>query len=149
VVRSDATTVEGYLAELPDDRRAAIATVRDVVLAHLPDGFDEVVQYGMLSYVVPLDRYPKTYNGEPLAIASLANQKRYMALYLIGVYGDEASQAWLRERWAETGLRLDMGKSCLRFRSLADLDLGIVGEAIGRTSVDEFIAQYERARGLR
>lgn len=148
-MQSDATTVEAYLAELPDGRRDAIATVRDVVLAHLPAGFDEVVQYGMLSYVVPLDRYPTTYNGQPLAVASLANQKRYMALYLIGVYGDEASQAWLRERWAETGLRLDMGKSCLRFRSLADLDLGIVGDAIGRTSVDEFIAQYERARGLR
>ena len=143
---SDATTVEDYLAGLPDDRRAALAAVRRVVLDNLPAGFDEVVQYGMISYVVPLSRYPTTYNGQPLAVASLANQKRHMALYLMGVYGDEGNQAWLREQWAATGKKLDMGKSCLRFRRLDDLDLGIVGAAIARTPVDTFIDQYERSR---
>jgi hypothetical protein len=103
----------------------------------------------MISWVVPLARYPETYNGQALAVASLANQKRHMALYLVGVYGDEGSQQWLRERWAEAGLKLDMGKSCLRFRRLDDVDLGIIGGAIARIPVDDFIAAYERSRGLR
>jgi hypothetical protein len=145
-MRSDATTVEGYLDGLPDDRRPTIEAVRRVVLDNLPEGFEEVVLYGMLSYVVPLERYPDTYNGQPLTVASLANQKRHMALYLMGVYGDEGGAAWLRAAWAETGKKLDMGKSCLRFRTLDDLALDLVGAAIARTSVDDFIAAYERSR---
>jgi hypothetical protein len=148
-VRSDAGTVDEYLASLPEDRRPAIETVRNVVLENLPDGFEEQMQYGMISWVVPLDRYPDTYNGQALAVASLGNQKRYMSLYLVGVYGDEGSQDWLRKRWAETGLRLDMGKSCLRFRSLDDLALDVVGEAVARCPVDDFLAAYERSRGGR
>jgi hypothetical protein len=104
------------------------------------------MQHGMISYVVPLDRFPRTYNGQPLVTASLANQKRHMALYLLGIYGDEAARGWFDERWAATGKPLDMGKSCLRFRSLDDLALDVVGEAIGRTSVDDLIAIHERAR---
>jgi Domain of unknown function (DU1801) len=145
-VRSDAVTIEGYLAELPDDRRAALSAVRQVVLDHLPAGFEEAMQYGMISYVVPLERYPTTYNGQPLAVASLANHKRHMAIYLLGVYGDDGSQRWLRARWEATGKTLDMGKSCLRFRRLDDLALDVVGEAIARMSVDEFIDLYERSR---
>jgi hypothetical protein len=145
-MRSDATDVEGYLADLPDDRRDALGAVRQVVLDHLPAGYEEVMQYGMISYVVPLARYPTTYNGQPLALASLANQKRHMALYLIGVYGDEGTQAWLKAEWAVTGKKLDMGKSCLRFRSLDDLALDLVGGAIARTSVDDLIDQSERSR---
>ena len=148
-MQSDAGTVDEYLASLPEDRRPAIETVRRVVLENLPDGFEEQMQYGMISWVVPLARYPETYNGQALAVASLANQKRYMSLYLVGVYGDEGSQDWLRERWAETGLRLDMGKSCLRFRSLDDLALDVVGEAVARCPVDDFLAAYERSRGGR
>jgi Domain of unknown function (DU1801) len=148
-VRSDAGTVDEYLASLPEDRRPAIETVRNVVLENLPEGFEEQMQYGMISWVVPLDRYPDTYNGQALAVASLGNQKRYMSLYLVGVYGDEGSQDWLRKRWAETGLRLDMGKSCLRFRSLDDLALDVVGEAVARCPVDDFLAAYERSRGGR
>ncbi|HET8618174.1 MAG TPA: DUF1801 domain-containing protein [Acidimicrobiales bacterium] len=146
---SGADTVEDYLAGLPDDRRPAIEAVRDVVNANLPDGFEERMQYGMISWVVPLERYPDTYNGRALAVASLANQKRHMALYLMGVYGDEGSRDRLRAGWAETGLRLDMGKSCVRFRRLDDLALDVVGEAVARTSVDDFIAIYERSRGMR
>jgi Domain of unknown function (DU1801) len=148
-VRSDAGTVDEYLASLPEDRRPAIETVRNVVLENLPEGFEEQMQYGMISWVVPLDRYPDTYNGQALAVASLGNQKRYMSLYLVGVYGDEGSQDWLRKRWAETGLWLDMGKSCLRFRSLDDLALDVVGEAVARCPVDDFLAAYERSRGGR
>jgi hypothetical protein len=146
-MQSDAVTVESYLAGLPDDRREAIAAVRDVVLRHLPEGFEEVMQYGMISYVVPLERFPDTYNGSALTVASLANQKRHMALYLMGVYGEDGAQEWLRERWATTGKELDMGKSCLRFKRLDDLALDVVGEAITRTSVDDLIAVHERAHG--
>ena len=145
-MKSGAPTVDAYLAGLPEDRRAAIERVRRVILEHLPDGFEEVMQYGAISYVVPLERYPNTYNGQPLAVASLANQKHYMALYLMGVYGDEGVQRWLRERWEETGKKLDMGKSCLRFRRTDDLALDVLGEAIGRVSVDEFLSAYERSR---
>jgi hypothetical protein len=145
-MHSDAVTVEGYLAELPDDRRQALEAVRQVILDHLPKGYEEVMQYGAISYVVPLSTYPDTYNGQALAVASLANQKNHMAVYLMGVYGDDGSQDWLREQWAATGKKLDMGKSCLRFKRLDDLSLEVLGEAIARTSVDDFIAAYERSR---
>ena len=144
---ADTATVEDYLAGLPPDRRLALEVVRQVILEHLPAGYEEVMQYGMVSYVVPLERYPVTYNGQPLAVASLANQKRHMAIYLMGVYGEDGTQDWLRARWAETGKKLDMGKSCLRFRRLDDLALDVVGEAIARTPVDDFLAAYERSRG--
>jgi len=144
-MQSDASDVDQYLDELPEDRRQALTAVRKVVLDHLPAGFEEVMQYGMISYVVPLDRFPSTYNGQPLAVASLASQKRHMALYLMGIYGDEDNQTWLRQQWATTGKKLDMGKSCLRFRSLDDLALAVVGEAIARTSVADLIDQHDRA----
>jgi hypothetical protein len=144
-MRSDASDVDEYLAALPDDRREALGAVRRVVLANLPVGYEEVMQYGMISYVVPLPRYPDTYNGQPLTVASLANQKRHMAVYLLGVYGDERHRAWLEEQWAATGKKLDMGKSCLRFRRLDDLALDVLGDAIARTSVDDLIDQHERA----
>ncbi len=145
-MRSGAVAVDDYLAELPEARRADLAVVRRLVLDNLPDGFEEVMQYGMISYVVPLERYPDTYNGQPLALASLANQKRHMAIYLLGVYGDEGTRQWLRERWAASGKKLDMGKSCLRFTELDDLALDVLGEAIARLPLDEFIALYERSR---
>jgi hypothetical protein len=139
-------SVDDYLASLPDDRREALGAVRAVILENLPEGFAETIEFEMPSYVVPLERYPDTYNGRPLPLASLASQKRYMSLYLLGVYGDEGTSTWFRERWARTGKTLNMGKSCVRFRRLDDLPLGVVGEAIGRLSVDEFVAAYERSR---
>jgi hypothetical protein len=145
MVTSKAATVPEYLAELPDDRRPSIEAVRAVILEHLPPGYEEVMQYGMISYVVPFSRYPDTYNKQPLAIASLANQKRYMALYLMGIYSDDG-ESWFQTAWKATGKQLDMGKSCVRFKRLDDLALDVVGAAIARTSVDEFIEQYERSR---
>jgi hypothetical protein len=145
-MRSDATTVEQYLAELPADRRPAIEAVRRVILEHLPPGFEEGMQYGMIGYFIPLARYPDPYNGQPLGIASLANQKRHMAIYLMGIYANDYDARWFKERWEASGKRLDMGKSCVRFKKLDDLPLAVIGEAIGRTTVDEFIAAYEEAR---
>ena len=142
-MRSDAPTVDAYLAELPAERREPIAAVRSVILEHLPDGFEEGMQYGMIGYYVPLERFPDTYNGEPLSVAALASQKRHMALYMMGVYG--ADDEWFRERWEATGHKLNMGKSCVTFRRLDDVPLDVVGEAIARTSVDDLIAAHERA----
>jgi hypothetical protein len=145
-VRSDARHVDQYLAELPPDRRDAIGAVRATILDHLPAGFEEGMQFGMIGYYVPLGRYPDTYNGQPLGIAALASQKRHMALYLMGIYADDDEAAWFKERWTAAGKKLDMGKSCVRFKRLEDVPLDVVGDAIARVSVDDFIAAYERSR---
>ena len=112
MVKSDAATVEDYLAGLPEERREAIEAVRRVVLEHLPDGYEECMQFGMIGYVVPLSRYPVTYNKQALQLAALASQKRYMALYLNNVYGDPETLEWFTSAYAASGKRLDMGKSC-------------------------------------
>ena len=145
-MKSDATTVDEYLASLPEDRREALEAVRGVVLENLPEGYEECLSFGMISYVVPLSRYPDTYNGQPLALASLASQKRHMALYLNNVYSDAETREWFVAAYAASGKRLDMGKSCVRFRRLDDLPLDVVARAIVRTSVDDFLAFYEAAR---
>lgn len=146
MVKSDAATVEAYLAELPPERREAIAEARRTILANLPDGYEEQMTFGMIGYVVPLSRYPDTYNKEPLALAALASQKRHMAVYLNNVYGDPATLEWFTAAYAASGKRLDMGKSCVRFKRLADLPLDVIGETIARTSLEDFIAFYESAR---
>jgi hypothetical protein len=147
-MQSEAQSVEAYLAELPEDRREVVQAVRAVILDNLPAGFEEGMQYGMIGYYVPLERYPVTYNGQPLGVAALASQQRHLSLYLMGIYGDDGESTWFRERWSRTGKKLDMGKSCVRFKRLDDLALDVVGEAIARTSVDDFIAVYERSRGI-
>ena len=149
MARSKATTVEEYLDELADDRRETVEAVRDVVNANLPDGYEETVQFGMISYVVPLERYPKTYNRQALQYAALASQKNYVSLYLMNVYGDQETERWFLDRYKASGKRLDMGKSCVRFKTIDDLPLDLVGEAVARTPVDEYIALYETARELR
>ena len=143
-MRSTATTIEEYLADLPEDRRAAISTVRDVVNAHLPDGYRESMAFGMITWSVPLERFPDTYNGMPLGYVALANQKNYMTLYLMSAYGDE--ETWFRQEYAKSGQKLDMGKSCVRFKSLEALALEPIGKAIERLSVDDYIARYREAR---
>ncbi len=149
MARSEATTVEEYLDELADDRRATLEAVRDVVRANLPDGYEETVQFGMISYVVPLERYPKTYNRQALQYAALASQKNYVSLYLMNVYGNEETESWFVNSYRASGKRLDMGKACVRFKRIDDLPLDLIGETIARTPVDDFIALYEKARGLR
>ena len=100
----------------------------------------------MISYDIPLDRYPDTYNGKPLMYAALASQKRHCALYLTNVSADPARLEWFMERYRATGKRLDMGKSCVRFRTLDDLPLDLVAEVIAGTSVDEYLAAYAASR---
>jgi uncharacterized protein YdhG (YjbR/CyaY superfamily) len=145
-MRSAATSVEAYLAELPPERREAIARVREVVNRYLPAGYHETVSFGMISWGVPLARYPKTYNQQPLAYAALAAQKHYSVLYLMSVYGNPEAEARLRAAFDEAGLKLDFGKSCIRFRKPEDLPLEKLGELIADTSVEQHIANYEAAR---
>jgi hypothetical protein len=146
MVSSDAKTVEEYLETLPEDRREAISAIREVILANLPEGYEENMNWGMISYEIPLSRYPKTYNKQPLGVAALASQKNYMSLYLMTVYGDKDTEAWFHGRYRASGKKLDMGKSCVRFRRLDDLPLDLVGETIRRVSVDKYIERYEQAR---
>ena len=146
MARSNATTPAAYLKELPADRRREIARVRDMVRKHLPDGYRETMNWGMITYEVPLDRYPDTYNRQPLGYAALASQKRHMSLYLMGPYTNPAAREWLELAYAERGKKLDMGKSCLRFKRLDDLPLDVIGTLVARTPVDEFLRLYEASR---
>lgn len=140
---SKAATVDEYLRELPEERRAVIAAVRDVVLRNLPDGYRETMAFGMIGYGIPLERYADTYNKQPLSYAALAAQKNHYALYLMCAYQDPAQEQALRDAFAAAGKKLDMGKSCIRFRALDDLPLDAIGRIIAATPPDAFIARYE------
>lgn len=146
MTRSNAHTVDEYLAELPPERQDAIGEVRKLVLDHLPDGYQECLEFGMISYVVPLNRYPVTYNKRPLMYAELASQKNYMSLYLMNICCDENAQKWFVDQYAASGKQLDMGKSCVRFKNLDDLPMDVIASAIARTTVDGFIELYEASR---
>lgn len=145
MVSSKAATVDDYLDTLPADRKAAIKTLRARIKRALPKGFKEVMQYGMISWIIPLTRFPDTYNKQPLAVLSLASQKQYMSLYLLGLYGDPKLRKWFEQAHAKTGKKLDMGKSCLRFKALPDLALDLVLEAVGKVDADALIALHEAA----
>lgn len=149
---SNAATVDEYLAGLPEDRRAAIEAVRQVILEHLPEGYEETMQYGMIGYVVPHSLYPAGYHcdpKQPLPFAGLASQKNYMSLYLNCVYGSEATAQAFQDAWAATGKKLDMGRSCLRFRKVEDLALDVIGRTIARTPVSAYVEGYEAGRDRR
>jgi len=141
-------TVAQYLAALPGDRRAVIASVRAAVKRAMPKGYQETMGYGMIMWSVPLKVLPDTYNGHPLCYVALAAQKRHYALYLMGCYGNKALMDELKAGYKAAGLRLDMGKSCLRFTSLDKLALGVVTKAIAKVPVAKFVAIYRAAKGL-
>ena len=145
-MRSDAASVDEYLDSLPQDRRKAISRVREAILGSLPDGYEEEMRWGMISYEVPLAIQPDTYNGKPLMYAALASQKRHMAVYLSGVYADAEAREDFEEEYRATGKRLDMGKSCVRFRRLEDLPIELIRDAIARYPVSEFVDLYHRGR---
>ena len=147
MAQSKAATVAQYLSELPPGRAAVVSTVRDLVNDHLPPGFDETMRWGMISWEVPLERYPDTYNGQPLSVVSLAAQKQYTSLYLMCAYIDPDGERRLRDAYAAAGVKLDFGKSCLRFKSLDRLVPEAVTAILERSSVDALIGAYEAARG--
>ena len=144
-----AKTPDEYLDSLPRERRDAVAAVRAVVRKHLPKGYSEFVSGGMLSYGIPLSRFPNTYNGQPLCYVALAAQKNYCSLYLMTVYGDERHEARLRDGFKAAGKKLDMGKSCIRFKSADDLPLDVVGDLIASVSAEKWIEIYEKSRKRR
>ena len=156
-MQSKATSVEAYLKELPEDRRAAISAVREVILKNLDKGYQEGMGYGMIGYSVPHSIFPSGYHcdpKQPLPFAGLASQKQHMSVYLMGLYyGDggiagESSVAllkWFLDAWKKTGKKLDMGKCCIRFRKLEDLPLEVIGEAVRRVPVQACIDTYVQA----
>ena len=146
MARSEALTVDEYLAELSEDRRNSLSVVRQVVLDNLPEGYLEEMQYGMISYFVPLATYPKTYNGKPLAYVSLASQKNYMSLYLMSIYGDEENAKNFDREYEASGKKMNRGKSCVRFKKLDDLPLDVIGNAVASTPLAAFIEMYENSR---
>ena len=135
-----------YIEALPEDRKAAISAVRSVILANLPAGYEETVQHGMLAYVIPLAAYPVTYNKLPLLFAGLASQKNYMTVHLMNIYGSPADEEWFVQRYKATGKKLNMGKSCVRFKTIDDLPIELIGEAVARTPVESYIKIYEDSR---
>lgn len=142
---SDVSTVQEYLDNLEPDRREVVSAVREVINDAMPDGYEEGIAYGMIGWSIPLERYPDTYNGQPLGYVALAAQKRYYSLYLNAVYAGSVDEAEFRRRWEASGRKLDMGKSCLRFRKLEDLDLDLIAETVAGTPLDAYIARYEQA----
>ncbi len=147
-MQSQAKTVAAYLKELPEDRRLAISAIRKVILQNLQAGFEEGMQYGMIGYYVPHTLYPAGYHcdpKQPLPYAALASQKNYMSLYLMGCYGNESEESWLRDQFTKAGKKLDMGKCCVRFKKVEDLPLQVVGEAFRRMTVKKYVALYETA----
>lgn len=146
MAKSAATTVDEYLAELPEERRAVVAAARDLVRRHLPAGYEEAMSFGMIGWQVPLAVYPTTYNKQPLMYAALAAQKRHYALYLMSAHADGEDERRLRDAFAAAGKTLDMGKSCLRFTSMDDLVPDAIGALIAGTPPAAFIARYEESR---
>lgn len=151
-MQSSAKTPAEYLASLPAERRKELAAVRRVIKKHLPKGYAETMQYGMISYVVPLKLYPAGYLGKkdvPLPYVSLGAQKSHLAVYLMNVYGDAKLERWFKAAWEKSGKKLDMGKSCVRFETADALALDVLGQAVAKVPVKAFIERYEATRGAR
>ena len=143
-MQSKANTVKQYLNELPNDRKKAISIVRETILENLPDGYDEVMNWGMITYEVPLETYPNTYNGKPLMYAALASQKNHMAVYLMGCYMVPEIRNEFEKAYNKSGKRFDAGKSCIRFKKIDDLPLDLLGKTIASMDVNEFIELVEK-----
>jgi uncharacterized protein YdhG (YjbR/CyaY superfamily) len=146
---STAKTPDAYVASLPRDRSAEIAAVRAAVNAKIPRGFEEGMIYGMIGWYVPSARLPRTYNGQPFAIACLASQKNYMALYLMSVYGDSPRHKRFIDAYKKSGKKLDMGKACIRFKSADALALDVIGEALSEVSVDRWVEVHDATHGTK
>jgi hypothetical protein len=147
-MQSKAISVPAYLASLPEERRAAISTIRTLVNTHVDPAIQEGMLYGMITWSVPHAVFPAGYHVDPktpLPFAALASQKNHMSLYLMTAYGEGSTgEAWIRAHWPKTAKKLDMGKSCIRFKKVEDLALDVVAEAIARVPVQEHLAWYAR-----
>jgi hypothetical protein len=139
---SKATSVSAYLAGLPAERRTVVAAVRKLIKANLPAGYKESIGSGAVYYSVPLSVLPDTYNGQPLCYVALAAQKNYYSLYLMSVYGDTPKAKAFKEAFASAGKKLDMGKACVRFKTLDDLPLDVIAKTIAGTPMAAYVAMY-------
>ncbi|MDO9546981.1 MAG: DUF1801 domain-containing protein [Pelolinea sp.] len=148
-MQSDEKTIEEYISELPHDRQDAIRKVRKVILENLPEGFEEVMNWGMITYQVPLSVFPDTYNKKPFMYAVLASQKNHMVVYLSSIYTDEIKRAQFEQAYRATGKCCDVGKSCVRFRKLDDLPLPLIGKAIASIGMADFIELVKKAGSVR
>ncbi|MEO5739250.1 MAG: DUF1801 domain-containing protein [Vicinamibacterales bacterium] len=140
------STVAEYLSALPSEQRGVMMKLRRLIRNHVPTGYEESVNWGAITYQVPLKRCPDTYNGQPLCYVAMAAQKNYFSLYLMNVYGDSSKRKQLESAFASAGKKLDMGKACVRFRALDDLPLDAVADIIASTPVDAYVAVYEQSR---
>ena len=145
-MRSEATTVAQYLAELPEDRRKAIRKIRAVIRKNLPKGYQERMNWGMIAYEVPLKVVPDTYNGEPLLYAALASQKNHLAVYLSAIYCEPSRRDAFEAAWKATGKKFNAGKSCVRFKTLDDIPLDVLGDAIAAVPMADFVATVDRIK---
>jgi uncharacterized protein YdhG (YjbR/CyaY superfamily) len=147
-MQSTAATPQEYIDSLPEDRKKAISELRKVIRKNLPKGFAEVMAYGMLGYVVPHSLYPSGYHCDPkmpLPFLSLASQKNFIAVYHMGIYSDPKLLDWFTKAYPKhTQARLDMGKSCIRFKKAADIPYQLFGELAARITPKEWIATYEK-----
>ena len=147
MVSSNAKTVDEYIASLPQDKRDEIRSIRKLILKNLAKGYKESMQYGMISYCVPLEDYANTYNGKPLGIIALAAQKNYNSLYLMAVYGNPEIEKWFKAKYKASGKKLDMGKSCVHFKRADDLPLELIAETIAKVPKDSYIKYVEGVQG--
>lgn len=148
----DFETVEDYLESIPSERRIIINRLRQVINDNLPNGFEEQIRYKMIGYVVPLSLYPEGYHVDkgPLPFISLASMKNHVAVYHMGLYGDRDLENWLTDEYQKrTDHRLDMGKSCIRFKKMNTIPYELVGELAAKMTVAEYISMYEQSRGKR
>jgi len=146
---NQAKTVPAYLAALTAERRTVVAAARALVRKHLPKGFKEEIGWGAITWVVPLSKFPDTYNQQPLCYVALAARKNGVSLYLMMAYGDPRKYAWLKEQFKKAGKKMDMGKSCLHFSSLDDIPVEAVATLIASHTVDQWITIYKKSRKQR
>ena len=145
-MQSKANSVEQYLNDLPEDTKESLSIVREAIVKNLPTGYVEVMNWGMITYEVPLETFPDTYNGKPLMYVALASQKNHMSVYLMGCYMSPETRKKFENAYQQSGKKFDAGKSCIRFKKEEDLPLELIGKTIGSMSVEQFIENYLLSR---
>lgn len=146
-MQTDAKNPQDYLDALPEERKAAMNQLRKTVIENLPNGFQEAMSYGMLGYVVPHDLYPKGYHCKPelpLPFINIASQKNFIAFYHMGIYADKNLYDWFVTTYPKHAkMKLDMGKSCIRFKKMDDIPFELIAELVSKISVEDWISTYE------
>ncbi|AEV28843.1 protein of unknown function (DU1801) [Sphaerochaeta pleomorpha str. Grapes] len=148
-MHSDATTVDEYLASQLPVQKEVLSSVREFILAHIPSGIEENIRWGMITYEVPIKRNPSTYNRQPLMYAALSAQKHHCSLYLTAAYLSEENTKLIVEGFAKAGKKLNMGKSCIRFKTVEDLALDVIASILISYTVDSFLEASKKAHILR